>query len=126
MDALIKLSTVATDSFGVSGRAMLEALIAGQRDPKLLAELARGRLRVKHAALVQALTGRFDDHHAELARMLGDQIDALGGHIDQLTALNRADDHRDLCRAAPSTSTRPGRRRRSNPPRWDHLGGVGA
>ena len=49
-DALIKLSTVATDLFGVSGRAMLEALIAGQRDPRVLAELARGRLRVKHAA----------------------------------------------------------------------------
>ena len=86
-DALIKLGTVATDIFGVSGRAMLEALIAGQRDPKALAELARGRLRVKHAALVQALTGRFDDHHAELARMLLDQIDALSGQIDQLTAL---------------------------------------
>jgi hypothetical protein len=85
-DALIKLGTVATDIFGVSGRAMLEALIAGQRDPKVLAELARGRLRVKHAALVQALTGRFDDHHAELARMLLDQIDTLGGQIDQLTA----------------------------------------
>jgi transposase len=85
-DALIKLGTVATDIFGVSGRAMLEALIAGQRDPKVLAELARGRLRVKHAALVQALTGRFDDHHAELARMLLDQIDALGGQIDQLTS----------------------------------------
>ena len=42
MDALIKLSTVATDIMGVSGRAMLEALIAGQRDPKVLAELARG------------------------------------------------------------------------------------
>jgi transposase len=55
---------------------MLEALIAGQRDPKMLVELARGRLRVKHAALVQALTGRFDDHHAQLARMLVDQIDA--------------------------------------------------
>ena len=64
---------------------MLEALIAGQRDPKALAELARGRLRVKHAALVQALTGRFDDHHAELARMLLDQIDALSGQINQLT-----------------------------------------
>jgi transposase len=86
VDALIKLSTVATDSFGVSGRAMLEALIAGQRDPKVLAELARGRLRVKHAALVRALTGRFDDHHAALARMLLDQIDALGGQIDQLTS----------------------------------------
>ncbi len=52
----------------------------------MLAELARGRLRVKHAALVQALTGRFDDHHAELARMLLDQIDALSGQIDQLTS----------------------------------------
>jgi transposase len=85
-DALIKLGTVATDIFGVSGRAMLEALIAGQRDPKMLAELARGRLRVKHAALVQALTGRFDGHHAELARMLLDQIDALSGQINQLTS----------------------------------------
>ena len=85
-DALIKLSTVATDIFGVSGRAMLEALIAGQRDPKVLAELARGRLRVKHARLVEALTGRFDDHHAQLARMLLDQIDALSGHIDQLSS----------------------------------------
>jgi transposase len=87
VDALIKLGTVATDILGVSGRAMLEALVAGQRDPKMLAELARGRLRVKHAALVQALTGRFDDHHADLARMLLDQIDALSGQIDQLTVL---------------------------------------
>src|ERR671912_866470 len=86
-DALIKLSTVATDIFGVSGRAMIEALIAGQRDPTALAALARGRLRLKHAALVQALTGRFEDHHAELARMLLDQIDTLSGQINQLTAL---------------------------------------
>ena len=78
---------MATDSFGVSGRAMIEALIAGQRDPTALAALARGRLRVKHAALVQALTGRFEDHHAELARMLLDQIDTLSGQINQLTAL---------------------------------------
>ena len=76
-DALIKLSTVATDIMGVSGRAMIEALIAGQRDPKVLAELARGRMKTKRAALIEALTGRFDDHHAELARMLLDQIDAL-------------------------------------------------
>jgi transposase len=75
VDALIKLSTVATDSFGVSGRAMLEALIQGERDPNVLAELARGRLRVKHAALVEALTGQFSDHHAVMARMLVDQID---------------------------------------------------
>jgi transposase len=85
-DALIKLSTVATDIMGKSGRAMLAALIAGERDPKVLAGLARGRLRVKHAALVQALTGRFDDHHAELARMLLDQYDALTAQIDRLTA----------------------------------------
>jgi transposase len=84
-DALIKLSTVATDILGVSGRAMIEALISGERDPNVLAELARGRLRVKRAALVQALTGRFDDHHAELARMLLDQIDALSAKIEALT-----------------------------------------
>jgi transposase len=84
-DALIKLGTVATDIMGVSGRAMLEALIAGQRDPKVLAELARGRMRGKRAALVAALTGRFDDHHAELARMLLDHYDALTGQIDRLT-----------------------------------------
>src|SRR5829696_1879153 len=84
-DALIKLGTVATDIMGVSGRAMLEALIAGQRDPKVLAELARGRMRGKRGALVQALTGRFDDHHAELARMLLDHDDALTGQIDRLT-----------------------------------------
>ncbi len=84
-DALIKLSTVATDIMGVSARAMIEALIAGQRDPDALADLAKGRLRVKHAALVQALTGRFDDHHGELARVLLDQIDALTHQIDHLS-----------------------------------------
>jgi transposase len=84
-DALIKLSTVATDIFGRSGRDMIEALIAGQRDPKQLAELARGRMRVKHAALVQALDGRFDAHHAELARILLDQVDGLDTQIQQLT-----------------------------------------
>ena len=85
-DALIKLSSVATDITGVSGRAMIEALIAGQRDPKVLAGLARGRMKTKHSALLAALDGRFDDHHAELARMLLDQIDALTAQIDTLTA----------------------------------------
>jgi len=84
-DALIKLSTVATDIFGKSGRDMIEALIAGQRDPKQLAELARGRMRVKHAALIQALDGRFDDHHADLARILLDQVDGLDNQIQRLT-----------------------------------------
>ena len=85
-DALIKLSAVATDITGVSGRAMVEALIAGQRDPKVLAGLARGRMKTKHSALLAALNGRFDDHHAELARMLLDQIDALTTQIDALSA----------------------------------------
>jgi transposase len=62
-------------------------LIAGQRDPKVLAQLARGRLRVKRAALVEALTGQFSDHHARLARILLDQIDGLTTQIDQLTTL---------------------------------------
>jgi transposase len=86
-DALIKLGTVATDLFGVSGRAMLEALIAGERNPVRLAELARGRLRVKRAALVEALTGQFSDHYAPLARILLDQIDGLTAQIDRLTTL---------------------------------------
>jgi transposase len=84
-DALIKLSSVATDILGASGRAMLEALIAGERDPVVLADLARGRMRPKHHELVQALTGRFDDHHAELARMLLDEVDRLNAKVDQLT-----------------------------------------
>src|ERR1700674_1136486 len=85
-DSLLKLSTVATDIFGVSGRAMIEALIAGERDPRVLAEMARGRMKAKNAALIEALTGRFDDHHGELARMLLDEIDALSDKIDRLTA----------------------------------------
>ena len=84
-DALIKLSAVASDIMGVSGRAMIEALIAGERDPRRLADLARGKMKAKRAALIEALTGRFDAHHAELARMLLDQIDALTGQIDTLT-----------------------------------------
>jgi transposase len=60
-------------------------LIAGERDPHRLAGLARGKMRPKQAALVEALTGRFDDHHAELAQMLLDQIDALDAKIGRLT-----------------------------------------
>ena len=52
----------------------------------MLAGLARGRMKAKHAALVEALTGRFDEHHGELARMLLDQIDALDAQIGKLTA----------------------------------------
>ena len=85
-DAQIKLSSVASDIFGVSGRAMLEALIAGQRDPKVLAQLARRRLRVKIAALEEALRGFFTDHHAVILRMMLDNIDRLS---EQIAALDR-------------------------------------
>lgn len=85
-DALIKVSAVASKLDTLSVRDMIETLIAGERDPKVLAGLAKGRMRAKHAALVEALTGRFDDHHAELARMLLDQIDSLTAQIDKLTA----------------------------------------
>lgn len=85
-DALIKLSSVATDIHGLSGRDMIDALIAGERDPHKLADLARGKLRVKRAALIEALTGRFDDHHGELASILLHQIDTLSAQIDLLTA----------------------------------------
>jgi transposase len=85
-DALIKVSCVASTLDTLSVRDMLDALIAGERDPRRLADLARGRMRTKHAALVEALRGRFDDHHAELVRMLLDQIDALNAQIATLTA----------------------------------------
>jgi transposase len=85
-DTQIKLSSVISDIFGASGRAMLEALIAGQRNPHVLAELARGRMRGKKSVLQEALTGQFRDHHGWLLRMMLDRIDALSGQIEQLTA----------------------------------------
>jgi transposase len=85
-DACIKLSVVASDIFGVSGRAMMAALIAGERDPKVLAQLARKRMRTKIARLEEAFNGHFDDHHRFLlARMLGriDSIDADIAAVDE-------------------------------------------
>jgi transposase len=84
--ALVKVSSVASALDTQSVRAMLEALIAGERNPKVLADLAIGRMRAKRRELAEALDGRFEDHHAELARMLLDQIDALTRQIDQLSA----------------------------------------
>lgn len=80
-DAGIKLSVVASDIFGVSGRAMLDGLVAGERDPAVLADLARTRMRSKLPELREAFIGRFNDHHAFLlARMLA-HLDALDGDI---------------------------------------------
>jgi transposase len=85
-DALIKISSVASTLDTLSTRDMVEALIAGQRDPRRLAELARGRMKAKRSELITALDGRFDEHHGELARMLLGQIDALTTQIDTLSA----------------------------------------
>ena len=84
-DAGIKLSSVASDILGVSGRAMLEALIAGQRDPDVLAGLARRRLRARIPELAQALEGRFSEHHGFLARVHLDLIDQHTAAIGELT-----------------------------------------
>ena len=85
-DAGIKLSSVASDISGVSGRAMLEALIAGQRDPVALADLAKRRLRSKIPQLTEALTGRFNAHHAFLAKLHLNLIDQHTRAIEELTA----------------------------------------
>jgi transposase len=75
--ALVKVSSVASTLDTQSVRAMIEALIAGQRNPKALADLAVGKLRAKRKELAEALDGRFEDHHGDLARILLDQVDAL-------------------------------------------------
>jgi transposase len=76
-DTGIKLDCVATDILGVSGRAMLEALVAGTTDPRVLSELARGKLRKKIPALKEALVGRFDAQHALI-------VSAILAHLDFL------------------------------------------
>jgi transposase len=84
-DAGIKLAWVASDTLGVSGRAMLEALVAGTTDPQVLAELARGQLRKKLPALGEALEGRFGSHHALLVGEMLARIDQLDESIQRLS-----------------------------------------
>jgi transposase len=83
-DAQIKLSSVVSDLFGVSGRAMLEALIVGQREPRALARMAKARMRSKIPDLEEALSGFFTDHHARILRMMLDNIDRLSQQIAAL------------------------------------------
>jgi transposase len=85
-DAQIKLSVVASDIFGVSGRAMLDALARGQRDPDVLAEMARSTLRRKIGDLREAFVGHFTDHHAFLLTRMLARIDALAADIAQVEA----------------------------------------
>jgi transposase len=83
-DAQIKLSVVASDIFGVSGRAMMAALIGGERDPKVLAQMARARMRTKIPQLEEAFVGHFDDHHAFLLGQMLARIDAFQADIARL------------------------------------------
>lgn len=85
-DAGIKLSSVATDVMGASGRAMLDALVQGTTDPTPLADLARGRLRQKLPALRRALHGRFRRHHAFLVEQILAKIDFLDETLERITA----------------------------------------
>ena len=84
--ALIKLSSVASKLTTESAKDMVRALIGGGRDPHVLAGLARTRMKAKHDALVEALTGMFDAHHGELAQLELDQVKFLDQNITQLEA----------------------------------------
>ena len=84
-DSGIKLDCVATDILGVSGRLMLDALVAGTTDPALLAELAKGRLRKKIPALKEALEGRFDRQHALIVSAILAHLDFLDEQIQLLS-----------------------------------------
>ncbi len=83
---MIKLSVVASDIFGVSGRVMMAALVAGERDPKVLADMARGSMRGKTARLEEAFTGRFTDHHAFLLRTMLARVDGIDADVDIVQA----------------------------------------
>src|ERR1700738_2466293 len=85
-DAGIKLSTVATDIMGVSGRAMLDALIDGRDEPAALADPAKGRVRSTIAALAEARTGGFPPRHGFLIRMHLNLIDEYAKALDELDA----------------------------------------
>ena len=83
-DAGIKIDSVASSITTLSARDMIEALIVGERDPRVLANLARGRMRTKIPDLAMACAGRFGDHHALLARLHLDHIDHLTSMIEGL------------------------------------------
>lgn len=84
-DAQVKLSSVISDIFGVSGRQMLEAMIAGERDSAVLAQMAHGSMRRKIPLLAEALTGHFEEHHAFMAQAMLTRIDQLDAAIEQVS-----------------------------------------
>lgn len=114
-DAGIKLDSVASDSLGVSGRLMLNALVAGERDPEVLAELAKGVLRKKIPELRKAMRGRFRDHHALLIRLSLEHCDhleaataELDARVDALCAANTSEAGVPFAEARDRLDTIPG------------------
>ncbi|MFF4651150.1 IS110 family transposase [Streptomyces sp. NPDC001380] len=98
-DTGMKITSVLSNVVGVTGRAILEALIAGERDPGRLADLARGKARNKIPALIEALDGEFTDHHAFMVRHYLDEIDRLNtaaAAFDTRIAALLADRKQDL------------------------------
>jgi transposase len=109
-DAQIKLSVVASDIFGVSGRDMMASLIAGERNPQVLAQMARSRMRTKIPQLEEAFVGYFTDHHRFLLAKMLSRIDALDTDIADLEAQIEA----QIAPFAPAVA------------RLDEIPGVGA
>jgi len=105
-DASIKLSVVASSVDTVSAMAMLSALVAGERDAEVMAQLARGRMRSKIPDLAEALRGRFDDHHALLVGQMLARIELVNTALDTLnvqieTAMSPWADKLDLLQTMP-------------------------
>ncbi len=110
-DTGVKLSSVATEMHGVSARIMLDALVAGERDPVVLANMAKGRLRNKVPELTEALTGRFSEHHAFLVQIQLDLIDQRAKAIEEITSrievmMEPFRHARDLISTIPGISTK--------------------
>src|SRR5450756_557818 len=120
-DSQIKLSVVASDIFGVSGRAMMAAMIAGQRDPEVLAQLARSRMRAKIRQVEEAFVGRFSDLHAFLVTKMLARIYAIAADITEVETRIEEQIAPFRCGGGPPGHD-PGRRRHRRP--GDHRRGA--
>ena len=110
-DTGVKLSSVVTEMHGVSARIMLDALVAGERPPVVLADMAKGRLGNKIPELTEALNGRFSEHHGFLVQIQLDLIDQRARAIDEITArievvMEPFREARDLTSTIPGISTK--------------------
>ena len=101
-DAQIKISAVLSNLHGVTGRAIMDALIAGERDPRTLAGLAKASARKKTDRLQEALRGFFTEHHATILQMMLDNSDRISAQIAVLDAPHRGGDRPVLPTGGPT------------------------